>query len=287
MKRAINNGQNIIYEKINRKYKLPVYIVYIDFLEQEAIKIDKHWHRSLEIILPVLNGTVVWIEGVEEIVYPEDVVIINSKLIHSCWGVDSSMKYKGIALQLDYDFCKKLYPEFDYLSFYSRVNQDVIKEIIDCIYLIERTVGNYENENILLVNGYCQILLGLLVKYQKREDKYDQYTISAKRKDLLVELIGYLERNYDQPFDTEELSKALSTSYGYLAKIFKESLHMTIGQYINQLRVEACKQEMINTDLSILTIALAQGFPNIKSFNKSFKEKYNKTPNQYREMYKR
>lgn len=62
---------------------------------------------------------------------------------------------------------------------------------------------------------------------------------------------------------------------------------MTIGQYINQLRVEACKQEMINTDLSILTIALAQGFPNIKSFNKSFKEKYNKTPNQYREMYKR
>lgn len=282
----LKDNKKVLYEKISLEDKIPIKLLYVDFKKNLHRVISKHWHRSVEIILPLYNGTNVWIEGREIEVNSGDILIINSKDIHACRSINSQDDYRGYALQLSYDYCKDIYKEFDNIYFSNTYEAKSKKEIVDCISLIIELYNEGEESNRLIISGYCQILLGLLLKYQGKMKNNNNEILSEKRKDLIVSILIYLEENYNEYFDTDKLSKHFNMSYGYLCKVFKESLQITMSEYVNNIRLQASVRDMIYTDLPILTIALNHGFPNIKSFNKCFKAQYSKTPKQYRNLYR-
>ncbi|WP_368996565.1 helix-turn-helix domain-containing protein [Caldifermentibacillus hisashii] len=47
------------------------------------------------------------------------------------------------------------------------------------------------------------------------------------------------------------------------------------------------QHSLINTDESILSIALEHGFKNISSYNRLFMKMYRKTPTEFRKIYRR
>ncbi len=53
--------------------------------------------------------------------------------------------------------------------------------------------------------------------------------------------------------------------------LFKRATGRTITAYLNELRVGAAAQLLINTDESILEIAFRVGFGNYSNFNRQFK----------------
>lgn len=59
----------------------------------------------------------------------------------------------------------------------------------------------------------------------------------------------------------------------------------SFSQYIKQLRLKSAVRELIYTDHPITRISLNNGFPNVKAFNKAFKEKYRQTPSEYRRFH--
>ena len=67
---------------------------------------------------------------------------------------------------------------------------------------------------------------------------------------------------------------------------YQEGLMIFIFQYINELRLEQAYRDLMNTDLSILHVAMNHGFPNEKSFIRVFKKGYGVTPHQYRKARK-
>jgi AraC-like DNA-binding protein len=50
------------------------------------------------------------------------------------------------------------------------------------------------------------------------------------------------------------------------------------------MRLGTAIVDLNDTNKSMLDIALDSGFPNIKSFNRAFKEMYKKKPSEYRKM---
>ena len=78
------------------------------------------------------------------------------------------------------------------------------------------------------------------------------------------------------------ISKKFDVSEGYLYKIFKENLNISLKHYINQVRLDHAKNDLINSDYPIIDIAIMSGFPNVKSFNNCFREKMGISPKEYR-----
>ena len=80
------------------------------------------------------------------------------------------------------------------------------------------------------------------------------------------------------------LGDVFGISSPYLAKLFKEKYQISMTEYITEIRIKNAKEQLKNTDYSILDIAKNNGFSNSTSFIRSFKKYVDMTPGMYREL---
>ncbi len=93
----------------------------------------------------------------------------------------------------------------------------------------------------------------------------------------------YSEELYLDPALTlYKLAEHIGVSAQYLSQTLNQTLQQSFYDYINQARITAAKQQLQQTNASILTIAMAVGFNARSSFYKAFKTSTGLTPAQYR-----
>lgn len=80
------------------------------------------------------------------------------------------------------------------------------------------------------------------------------------------------------------LSRHLATNTTYLSRALNEGLGQNFNEFVNRLRVEAVKAELMRPDLNrdLLTVALDAGFSSKSSFNRVFKRLTGSTPTDFR-----
>ena len=117
----------IQYEKIELDYHLPIKLVDI-YLEDHQTKTAKHYHNSIEIIIPVLGKLKLFHNDKQLIIPQGSLYIINSQEIHGMYHSEDTDIYKGYALQINYDFIKRYYPAIDSYQFIQpskRIQKDI------------------------------------------------------------------------------------------------------------------------------------------------------------------
>lgn len=276
------NSKEIIYESIKHNHKLPIKINRIDLTGQEEYcQIPKHWHRSLEIIIPKNGVTEVWVEGKIHYVYPDHFLIVNSKEIHSCRGKEAHQLYHGYAMQIRFDFLNSVFENIDQYYFDSICDDD--QEMIQG--LLEQLISLYfSNDNLKGIKIYSLTydLLYILLK-QHCHEKTSGYKIdSKKQKERLVTILSYIDEHYNEINDVKQLAEKFHLSYGYLANLFKKYLHISIHEYTNMARIKQVEQDLILSDIPITDICYKHGFTNTKSFYREFKKYYHITPKEFR-----
>ena len=70
-----------VYEKIKLDEHLPIKILDL-YYESSEENVEKHWHNSIEILVPILGKVEIWDNGHMIRSQNVDVYIINSKNIH-------------------------------------------------------------------------------------------------------------------------------------------------------------------------------------------------------------
>lgn len=85
------------------------------------------------------------------------------------------------------------------------------------------------------------------------------------------EICLYLNENFDEEVEFAKLSKRFHMDQASLCRFFKRATGRTMTAYLNELRVGAAAQLLINTDESILDIGFRVGFGNYSNFNRQFK----------------
>lgn len=278
-----DNSQEILYEQIQPDLKTSVKIVEIKLKGDEIdCQVPKHWHRSIEIIIPRIGSTEAWIEGKIHHVFPNDFLIINSKEIHSCRNVYPHTPYLGYAIQIKYDFIKSCFKEINHYSFKTSYHGEkhdylnyLLNEIID-LFSSENQFKHIKLQSHILDLVYCLLSY---CSYQKT----NEYTIqSSKQKNKLVDILSYIDENSDDYIDVNDLAKNFHLSYGYIANLFKTYLNISINEYINYVRIKKIEKDLIISDDSIMDICLSHGFTNMKSFYREFNKYHDQTPKEYR-----
>lgn len=270
----------IQYEKINDDLNLPIKL--IRFEGDICEPIHKHWHNSLEIVLPICNGEYGWVDGRYYKLYQENnrPFIINSRSIHA-FESGRPKPYIGLALQINYHFLKEVYPEIDHIYF-KQPDEEVGTLIKKQLFLINEYYETDSNHKDLLIYSALYHLIYLLVEHLSIEKKDKVELKSEKNKHRITSIINYIDDNYKEDLTIEVLSDVFHLSEGHLSKLFKENLGMTIKAYISQTRAKEVRQALLDSDLPLIDIAIMCGFPNVKSMNKVFKDLYHCTPNQFR-----
>ena len=118
-------------------------------------------------------------------------------------------------------------------------------------------------------------------KYQKSALSDVQATEIAKQVSVfMIEQKAYLDAN----ISLQKLAKSVNTTSNYLSQTLNEKLNTSFFDYVNKHRIDAAREQLINSKTSVLDIAMGVGFNSKSSFYTAFKKATNMTPSEFRKQ---
>jgi transcriptional regulator GlxA family with amidase domain len=97
----------------------------------------------------------------------------------------------------------------------------------------------------------------------------------------LVSIIQKMERSTEEPISPSELAKSVNMSTRQLERLFRRYLNRSPKRYYMELRLDKARNLLLQTDMSVINVALACGFTSPSHFSKCYRSHFNRTP--YRE----
>jgi transcriptional regulator GlxA family with amidase domain len=97
----------------------------------------------------------------------------------------------------------------------------------------------------------------------------------------LGQVIRMMEQNIEDPISPAQLAKEVSMSTRQLERLFRRYLNRSPKRYYMELRLAKARNLLMQTDMSVINVALACGFASPSHFSKCYRAQYNTTP--YRE----
>jgi len=103
---------------------------------------------------------------------------------------------------------------------------------------------------------------------------------------VIEQVIKYMEKEYSKNLTLDGLAQTFYYSPCYLSHIFKKELGTTVTDYLNQIRVEAAKKILLETDKSVARVAAEVGFNSESYFSRVFKKLVGLPPGEFRQAAK-
>ncbi len=97
----------------------------------------------------------------------------------------------------------------------------------------------------------------------------------------LSEVIKKMEANIEDPISPSILASTVGMSTRQLERLFRRYLNRSPKRYYMELRLQKARNLLMQTDMSVINVALACGFSSPSHFSKCYRSHYDTTP--YRE----
>jgi len=97
----------------------------------------------------------------------------------------------------------------------------------------------------------------------------------------LVSIIQMMEQNLEEPISPSILAQHAQMSTRQLERLFRRYLDRSPKRYYMELRLQKARNLLLQTEMSVINVALASGFTSPSHFSKCYRSYFNRTP--YRE----
>jgi two-component system response regulator YesN len=95
--------------------------------------------------------------------------------------------------------------------------------------------------------------------------------------------IQYIKDHYEENIQVPSIANALKVSESHLSKVFKETMHATIGEYLTQYRIKEACRLLKNPDYRINEVSDKVGYTDQRYFSVTFKRIMGVTPGNFRD----
>lgn len=266
------------YENKKNMLSIEQYIYYISSYRY-------NWHNDIELLL-VLNGEIeVNKDGDSQILESGDLILINSNRGHATMA----RKPDSIAMVIHFDpvyFSNwiKHYQnyEFNCVSNGKIRDQYFFREMCRKMLIMSNYTANDSEQDRLIYESLFQGLIGeLFIGFPPKKISMSEHYKSNKHESVM-KIVEYLNRNYRDKISLEDLVDFTGYNKSYISQLMKQTLGINYYEYLTRVRMREAIYALTNTDDKISDIAFAHGFSDLKAFNISFKERFGKTPSEYR-----
>lgn len=99
---------------------------------------------------------------------------------------------------------------------------------------------------------------------------------------ILLTIIEYIEANLTEDITQEDIAKECSYSLSSIQKMFSKVFHIGVADYINRRKITAASKDLLETDDTILDIAIRYGYNSHEVFSRAFVRVWGESPSKYR-----
>lgn len=92
----------------------------------------------------------------------------------------------------------------------------------------------------------------------------------------------YIENRLDQPIHLDDVARFSGLSSSRFCHLFKDTFGITLTDYVNRLRVDHARHELLKPGSRVSDIAFAIGYQSLSQFNRSFLRLTGVSPTDYR-----
>lgn len=278
------NNKDFIHEIVQPTENLDIKV---KLYNDKGSFVSSHWHNSLEIIY-VTSGSLKIYEGNRTYnLNTNDCIVINSRVVHSTHCISGNT---SILLQIPISFLNKYIPNFknSYFDFSINSNKANYEENLNHVRKLLKDMEFLRANNIDAGNlRFTSLLFELLFQL------YNNFRIPVGDKDInrntlhlsaLKPVLDYTELNYNRPISIQEISAVAHLQPEYFCRKFKQCMGQTFLEYLNEIRIAHIYKDLLFTDHTLCSILETHGFTNVKLFYKIFKDKFNCTPKELRNL---
>ncbi len=132
-----------------------------------------------------------------------------------------------------------------------------------------------------LASAVADQLIYTTVRTDQDTQRLSVPTRIGVRHPKLSSVIQMMEANIEEPQSPSLLAKEVGMSTRQLERLFRRYLNRSPKRYYMELRLQKARNLLMQTDMSVINVALACGFASPSHFSKCYRAQYNITP--YRE----
>jgi len=101
----------------------------------------------------------------------------------------------------------------------------------------------------------------------------------------LIKAFNFIGKNYSKKIILKEVAAYVCMQETAFCRYFKKKTHITLFNFINEIRIGHACRLLIQTDFSVQEIYTRTGFTSLSNFLYQFKLRTNKNPSEYRNSY--
>ncbi|MBK0328439.1 GlxA family transcriptional regulator [Rhodobacteraceae bacterium F11138] len=132
-----------------------------------------------------------------------------------------------------------------------------------------------------LANSVADQLIYSSIRTDQDTQRLSVPTRIGVRHPKLSQVIQMMEANIEEPISPSVLAKDVGMSTRQLERLFRRYLSRSPKRYYMELRLQKARNLLMQTDMSVINVALACGFASPSHFSKCYRAHYDTTP--YRE----
>ncbi len=147
------------------------------------------------------------------------------------------------------------------------------------IDLMLKLIADDQDEQ--LANAVADQLIYSSIRTDQDTQRLSVPTRIGVRHPKLSQVIQIMEQNIEEPISPSILAKDVGMSTRQLERLFRRYLNRSPKRYYMELRLQKARNLLMQTDMSVINVALACGFASPSHFSKCYRAHYDTTP--YRE----
>ena len=138
-----------------------------------------------------------------------------------------------------------------------------------------------ETHGTTLANTVADQMIHTSIRTDRDEQRLSIPTRIGVRHPKLSNVIQMMEENIEEPISPSVLATDVGMSTRQLERLFRRYLNRSPKRYYMELRLQKARNLLMQTNMSVINVALACGFASPSHFSKCYRGHFNTTP--YRE----
>ena len=261
--------------------------LYIDCFAHEVMNFRYHWHPDLFELNILMSGQQYFCRGRENILLSAgDVILTDPNTGHASYG--QAEHTQALVLHFSSQALKQFVPKGKRLSFPGCLSDAATRNDLPF-----REVRRYAALTILALaeegpysrysaKASAQMLISALCRCFSPEVISDIPETDEQTQAIILDIIRYLEDHYPYKIKLEEIGTLSQYNRTYISTLFKKATGIGFYDYLTRIRLQHALHDLATSDKTLTAIALDNGFPDLKSLNRLFRELLTCSPREYR-----
>lgn len=275
---------------------------YVLFYDDAGGYVPSHWHKEMELIMCKCGRTKMAINNKTYELEEGDIAVVPGGDTHLYFRAQNHVR---LVLLFDYELfdppgihgayrteLKRRLKNLPRISrYWSAESVDRVKIILEeleelntsKVFGRDLAIRARMFELILLLCNYVAVEKVCEPEKEKgRATQTPEDTQATERLANLEKIFNYVEQNYQKPITLQDAADVLGFTSSYFARFFKKYSGETFLSYLNAFRINKARDMLFMEKYSITRISEEVGIPNVKTFNRLFKQLIGASPLQYR-----